>query len=497
MRRSRAPFAWRWVGPVAGAELVILIATAGRYGYHRDELYFRVAGRHPAFGYDDQPPLTPLLARLSEAMFGESPRGLRVISALAMCIVVALVALIARDLGATARGQLVGAGAAAAATVTMAAGHIVSTSTFDLLFWIAILSLVVRLLAGDDPRLWLGVGAIAGVSLQNKHLVLLLLAALALGIVLARAWAVVRTRWLPAGVLLAFCIWAPNLAWQAVNGWPQLELGRQIADEDPIGTRIGLVPLQFAILGPLLVLFAVVGLWWLLRGDEGRRLRPLGYAYPLLLGICLIVGAKPYYPAPFTLFLLAPGAVVTDHWLQRRGGRGPAIAVGGVIVASAALAALVVLPLVPVGRLHSAPTTALNEVSRESVGWPGFAAQVERVWRRLPAAEQASATIFTSNYGEQGALARYGPQRGLPHAYSGHNALWRFGRPVDGAAPVIVLGFREHSWLDGLFVGCREAARIDNRLGIDNEEQGGPIWVCHGPARPWSALWPGLRHLNA
>ena len=276
------------------------------------------------------------------------------ISALALGVVVVLVALIAYELGATARGQLVAAAATAAATVTMAAGHIVSTATFDLFFWIAILWLVVRLLEGGDPRLWLGVGAVTGISLQNKHLAVLLVLALAVGIVLARAWGVVRTPWLPAGAVLAGAIWLPNLAWQAANGWPQIELGRQIADEDPVGVRVGLIPLQLLILGLPLVPLAAGGLWWLLRGPRESGLRAIGYGYLSLLVVCLVVGAKPYYPAPFTLFLLAPGAFVADGWLRRRG-RPATLAVGGAIAASAVLSALVVLPLVPVRHLHSVP----------------------------------------------------------------------------------------------------------------------------------------------
>ena len=102
--RRRSPVAWSLVLPVAAAELLLLVATANRYGYHRDELYFRVAARHPAWGYDDQPALTPLLGRFSEWLFGETPRGLRVVSAVAIALVVVLVAMIARELGAGRNG---------------------------------------------------------------------------------------------------------------------------------------------------------------------------------------------------------------------------------------------------------------------------------------------------------------------------------------------------------------------------------------------------------
>jgi len=480
--------------PVAAAEFLLLVVTSNRYGYHRDELYFRVAARHPAWGYDDQPALTPLVGRFSEWMFGADPRGLRMLSAVAMALVVVLVALIARELGAGAAGQAVAALATAASAAAMAVGHLLSTTTFDVLVWVTLVYVVARILGGGDARQWLLVGLVAGIGLENKQLVLLLVVALACGCLLARRWDLARNPWLWSGAVLAFVLWLPNLLWQARHGWPQLELADKIGQEDPVGYRVQLLPFQFLLIGPLLAPLWIGGLWWLLRRPEARPYRPLGFAYVVLLVIALVTGGKPYYTMGFLLVLLGAGGVVAESWMRDR--RGRRLALGAAIAVSAAAAAVITLPLVPIEDVHATPISDLNEDAIETIGWPTFAATVGRVWNELPQSERSTAVVYASNYGEAGAIARYGRAHGIPRAYSGHNAFWRFGRPPDGAHPIIVVGYHHREALRGDFRGCVLSARIDNGVALDNEEQGAPIWTCATTTEAWSRLWPRLHSLN-
>ncbi len=59
---ARPPFATVPVTAIAVGVIIGLLALSQWHGFHRDELYFVVAGRHAAFGYPDQPPLLRLLS---------------------------------------------------------------------------------------------------------------------------------------------------------------------------------------------------------------------------------------------------------------------------------------------------------------------------------------------------------------------------------------------------------------------------------------------------
>jgi 4-amino-4-deoxy-L-arabinose transferase-like glycosyltransferase len=106
------------VGPVAGVAgcvAALLAGLSGRYGYHRDELYYLAAGRHLAWGYPDQPPLVALLARLLSMVAPGSVVVLRLPPAFAVAGVVVLAALLTRELGGQRAAQTL-----AAATMAVA-----------------------------------------------------------------------------------------------------------------------------------------------------------------------------------------------------------------------------------------------------------------------------------------------------------------------------------------------------------------------------------------
>jgi hypothetical protein len=495
-RADRPPIAWRSLGAIGGSVAVVLVAASGRYGYHRDELYFLQAGQHLSFGYVDQPPLTPVLARVATELFGDSLVGLRLVSALAAGAAVLLTGLIAREFGGGRGAQALAAGCLAVSAFLLAVGHLLSTSTFDLLAWTALSWLVVRALRDGGP-VWAAVGVVAGIGLQNKTLMAFLLVGLAVGVLVAGPRRRLRGRWPWLAAVIAVVVWTPALVWQARHGWPQLELSEAIAAGSS-GTsepRELFLPMQLVLISPMLVPVWVAGLWRLARSPALRAYRSFAVAYLVLAAVFLVTGGKPYYLAGLYPVLLAAGAEPTLRWCRAGASRLRPVLLGASVALSALVAGVLMLPVVPVGSLGETPIVDINYDAGETVGWPGLVRTVAGVHRSLSPAEKDKTTIVARNYGQAGAVDRFGPELALPRAYSGHNSYALWGPPPENATIAIVIGY-DQATLRSWFGSIEEVALVDNGVDLDNDEQGTPIWLCRNRLAAWSQIWPDMRRLG-
>ena len=440
--------------------------------------------------------MTPLLALAADTLAPGSLTVLRLPAVACAVLVTALSALIARDLGGDRFAQLLAALATGTGTFVLISGHALFTSTPDLAIGVTLVWAVVRALRTGDPRLWLVAGAVLGVGLANKQLPLILAAGLVGGALLTpAARPALRSPWLWAGAAVAVLAWAPVLAWQAAHGWPQLELARQIrAEYGTPGQRMTFVVVQFLLFSLGASVLWVAGLVHLWRGRSGARFRVLGWAWLVVLALLAVTAGQVYYAAALYPPLIAAGAVAVGRRLPRRGARlGVAVAVvaGGVLTLPAAL------PVLPASTLDASPWSGLAEQQREMVGWPELVDQVARAYRSIPQPQRAQAVVFTANYGEAGAVDRFGPSRGLPPAFSGHNGFAAWGPPsAPAAAPVVVV------WEDGapdpaVFRGCGAGDPV--RTGVrDEESTRAAVYVCAGGvAGGWAQAWPRLTFLSS
>jgi hypothetical protein len=290
---------------------------------------------------------------------------------------------------------------------------------------------------------------------------------------------------------LALC--SPWLIWQAQHGWPQIDVSRSIAEGHSTSSQPwwAVVPFQFLLISPLLAPVWIAGLVRLFRDPDLRQVRFIGWAWAILALVFMATGGKPYYLAGFLPALLGAGATSVDGWLEAGRGRARLALLVAAFALSAIIDGVISLPVLPVR--DADVVVATNADVGETIGWPAFSRTVARVYRGTPGPRRT--VILTGTYGEAGAIDRYGADLGLPKAYSGHNAYGYWGAPPDGAAPVIAVGLDAEERAEQLR-DCRPAARVDDGVGIDNDEQGTTVYVCAGPRRPWSDEWASIRHLG-
>ena len=222
--------------------LLIHLLTNGRYGYFRDELYYIACGRHLDFGNVDQPPLSILLLRLSQLLLGDSLFAIRLLPALAGAAIVALTGMIAREMGGRAWAIALACAGSLCALFNLAVGNFFSMNAFEPLFWMGCVYLVVRIVNGGSPTLWLWFGVLLGIGIENKHSTVFFGVGILVALLLTPERRHFAQKWIWLGGIIALAIALPNILWQAQHHWPTYELLSNIAHSNK---NVALSPAQF------------------------------------------------------------------------------------------------------------------------------------------------------------------------------------------------------------------------------------------------------------
>jgi hypothetical protein len=493
---------------VAGISFLAHVLVGNNYGYFRDELYVLAMIQHPAFGYVDVPPLVPWIALIPRFLTGNALWAIHVISALVCAGTIILTGLMARLLGGKGWVQGLAALASATALVFIANGSIYAYDVFDTFWWALSATILIVLLRDERPQLWLAFGVVAGLGLLTKETILFWGFALVVGLLLTRQRRLLFTRWTLFGGLIAFALVLPFLTWNAESGWASFQYwANYSANHSSGGTPLDFLVNQVLGMNPLSVFLWGAGLWYFFSA-RGARYRVFGWEYLLLFVLFIALQGKSYFLAPAYPPLFAGGAVLVGTW--RASFRRWVAAYAVVLAVIGVLLAPAVMPVLPPtvyaqvygkagsggAQQESGDAYGLPQALADRFGWEEQVALIAQVYHSLPGDEQRVACIFTSNYGEAGALVQFGRRYQLPPPISGHNAFYLWGPQGCTGHVIITINIAPQDAARA-FSSVTLAARTSCAVCV-NFENHAPILILRQPKAkiPFAVLWAQAKHYD-
>ncbi len=495
-----------WV--IALAEFLFHIYFNNRYGYFRDEFDYIACGNHLAWGYVDQPPLIPFLARVCRAVLGDSLRSIRFVPALASSLLVVQTALIAREFGGRRFALLLSAITVLIAPQYLSNGGLLTTNCLEPNLWMGCAYFAILAVKRNDSRYWLWFGVIAGLGLEEKYTIALFGFGIVVGLLLTEHRRLLLDKWLWFGGFAAFLIFLPNLLWNIHYHWPFLQLMHNIrAEGRDVVLGLGQYFIQQTILvHPLTAPIWIAGLTALLFSSRLKPYRLLGWTYIVCYAVLFGLHGKNYYLAPAYPMLLAAGAVVIDYafhrpsttWLK------PAIVI--ILLASGARLAPVTVPMfspdhfiaymntlpfkLPVME-HGLERAPLPQWYADQFGWQEIVDETALAWNQLPLGDRPDCAIFAQDYGQAGAVDFLGRRYGLPPALSGHQTYFLWGPRGYSGKCMVIIGDRRQR-LEQLFDSVQYVGTsADNPYALETEIA---VYICRGSKFGTLAqLWPQLK----
>ena len=488
-------------------KFLLLLFTAGNYGLFRDELYYIECSKHLSWGYVDQPPFSILMLAISRTLFGESILGIKLFAYLTGSATVFICGLIVRELGGKKFAQVFAAIAVIFSGTVLGNSSYFSMNSFDIFFASLMFYVLLLIVKNNNPKMWIILGLIIGIGLENKLSFLFLGFGLFVGLILTKQRKYFLCKELYICASIALIIFFPHLIWQAVNHFPTLEFMKNAAmrKNQHLGF-IGFLSGSIMELNPFYTIFIITSGYFLFFNKEGKNFSIIGWMFISIFIVFVLNNGKPYYMGILFPALIASGVTGADILINKYIKSWGRYVLVLLLIPSIIIITPFAIPVLKIDTfIRFSEYLGVKPASRERArlgllpqfyadrfGWKEMVGEVRDAYNKLSDKEKKEAIVFGQNYGEASAVNIYGKEYGLPMAISSHNSYWMWGYPKDYKGEVMIVIGSNLEDNKEFFEQVELASVHENKYGMPFENVN--IYICRKVKMPMSEVWNKIKN---
>ena len=475
------------------AKICIHLFSANVYQLHRDEMLYFNMGSYPAFGYLTVPPVTGFLAFIVKSVFGWSVIGLRLLPALFGAATLFLVARIIYQMKGGITALLVASIVFLVSPGFLLLFSIFTPNAFEVFFWTLGIFFIFRLINTKNPKYWVLIGVVLGISFLTKYSVVFLIAGFFVVFLFFPQRKLFLSWWFPAGILAGFFIILPNIIWQYNHNWPVLYHFEELRKTQLDNLKYSHFFIDLFSLNSVLILVPVFGLLMLIFSKKEPVYQLTGLSVLMVVLLFVATKGKAYYITGVLPFLVAAGGCFAEKLVLKK----PVLFAGLAILTGWSLLSFpFVIPTLSFEKLekYSAKTKGwvaapfmrwedgneytVSQVYADMTGWQEMADLAGKAFNQLTEEEKKRCIIFCErNYGYAGTIHFYGKKYKLPQPITYHESYIFWAPDTIPWGPAIYINY-EPRGMKEIFGDVTEIGVVNNHYF---REKGVKVFLCRNP----------------
>jgi len=366
---------------------------------------------------------------------------------------------------------------------------------FEQFFWTLGFYFLVKYFNSKQDKFLLFFGIVAGLAILNKYTSLVWVFSVVIGLLFYEKAKLFKNRMLYISGIIAFMMVLPNLIWQYQHEFPLL-LHLKALKESQLDQ---ISPFEFAtdqLEYPFTLALSLIGLYVFFFDSDFKKYRSLVISVILFFVILWLQQAMSYYFFGIYPILFAAGAVKIEKMLIRK----PVFAylIAAIIFIPSITYIPYLSPILPIesfvkysDKKEENGRVKLTNDYADMFGWEEQVRLVDSVFKSIPKESRSKTLVFTSNYGEAGAVRILGKKYGLPEpvCVSGSHWLWGYGNPDPEL--FIMIGHDEET-IKNFFGEAKMIKVIKHKYAIE-EENNITLYLCSKPKFNIAEKWPEFK----